>query len=88
METEKKEDGTPAEKKPTSPEERIARSLSGIKDALSIIVIVMLMGQCASSVGGKSDEAKAIDGVDYQLRQMNAHLSRINGTIENKSCTP
>lgn len=88
MGTEKKEAEKADEEKMPTPEERIARSLSGIKDALFILVFVSLMGQCTSGLGGKSEEAKAIDGIEYQLRQVNAHLSHINGTIGNKSCSP
>jgi len=88
METEKQEDEKSDEEKPATPDERIAKSLTGIKDALFILVFVSLMGQCTSGLGGKSEEAKAIDGIEYQMRQVNAHLSHIDGTIMHKSCSP
>ena len=82
MESEKESAEKAEDEKPPSTEERIARSLSGIKDALFILLFVTLMGQCTSGLGGKSEETKALDGIEHQLRQVNAHLK----TIGDRSC--
>lgn len=107
MKNEKKEEKEAADP-PRPPEARIADSLSGIKDALYILLFITLLGQCSSPFQGESKEAKALGGIEYELRlihedlasnrdattgvgaslrEIEKHLSDINGTIWNKSCS-
>ena len=79
METEKKEAEKAEEEKPPTPEERIARSLSGIKDALFILAFVMLLGQCTSGLGGESEESKALWSVSRSLDGIAAKLDKMDG---------
>jgi|GEM_PF-3873533 len=79
MESEKKEAEKAEEEKAPTPDERIARNLGGIKDALFIIVFIMLLGQCTSGLGGKSEESKALWSISHSLDGIAAKLDKMDG---------
>jgi hypothetical protein len=69
-----------------SPEERSARSLEKIKDAVYIFLFVTLIGQCMSSVPGKDKEADAMSDVARGMNAIASSVSELKDVIRYKSC--